>query len=77
MCTASLAVPVAALLMTYSRSGWVSFALAAVVFIALWDKRLLPLIVVAAVAALIATLVLPVLQIASAAVVSTFCIRQR
>ena len=52
LCTASLLIPVAALLMTYSRSGWVSFALAAVVFLALWDKRLLPLVVVAAVAAL-------------------------
>ena len=52
ICTASLVVPVVALLMTYSRSGWVSFALAAVVFLALWDKRLLPLVVVAAVAAL-------------------------
>ena len=52
ICTASLMVPVVALLMTYSRSGWVSFALAAVVFLALWDKRLLPLVVVAAVVAL-------------------------
>jgi len=52
LCTAALAVPVIALLMTYSRSGWVSFALAAVVFLALWDKRLLPLVVVAAVVAL-------------------------
>ncbi len=52
LATASLAIPVAALLMTYSRSGWVSFALAAVVFLALWDKRLLPLVVVAAVIAL-------------------------
>ncbi len=47
----SLVIPVAALLMTYSRSGWVSFALAAVVFLALYDKRLLPLVVVAAVLA--------------------------
>lgn len=52
LCTASLALPVAALLMTYSRSGWVSFALAAVVFLALWDKRLLPLVMVAGLAAL-------------------------
>ncbi len=52
ICTASLVLPVIALLMTYSRSGWVSFALAAVVFLALWDKRLLPLVVVAAVLAL-------------------------
>ena len=52
ICTGSLAIPVVALLMTYSRSGWVSFALAAVVFLALWNKRLLPLVAVAAVAAL-------------------------
>ena len=44
----SLAIPVIALLMTYSRSSWVSFALTAVVFLALWNKRLLPLIPVAA-----------------------------
>lgn len=48
---ASLAIPVVALLMTYSRSSWVSFALTAVVFLALWDKRLLPLLPVAAVIA--------------------------
>lgn len=52
LCLASLVVPVAALLMTYSRSGWVSFALAAVVFLALWDKRLLPLVIIAGVIAL-------------------------
>ena len=52
ICTTSLVVPVVALLMTYSRSGWVSFALAAVVFLALWNKRLLPLVIVAAVMAL-------------------------
>lgn len=51
LATAALAVPVVALLMTYSRSSWVSFALTAVVFLALWDKRLLPLIPVAAVIA--------------------------
>ena len=51
LCTATLAVPMAALLMTYSRSGWVSFALAAAVFIALWEKRLLPLMALAALAA--------------------------
>ena len=52
LCLASLVVPVAALLMTYSRSGWISFALSAVVFIALWDKRLLPLLLLAAAVAL-------------------------
>lgn len=49
---AGLLIPVGALLMTYSRSSWVSFALTAVVFLALWDKRLLPLVPVAAVLAI-------------------------
>ena len=48
----SMAIPVVAILMTYSRSSWVSFALTAVVFLALWEKRLLPLIPVAAVLAI-------------------------
>ena len=51
ICMASMAIPVVALLMTYSRSSWVSFALTAVVFLALWDKRFLPLVPVAAVVA--------------------------
>lgn len=38
---AGLLLPLGALLMTYSRSGWVSFALAVLVFAALWDRRLL------------------------------------
>lgn len=46
---AGLLIPLGALLMTYSRSGWVSFALAAVVFIALYDKRLLLILGVAVV----------------------------
>ena len=41
-----------ALLMTYSRSCWVSFALAAAVFIFLYDKRLLPLALVVGLAAI-------------------------
>ncbi len=36
-----LILPVGALLMTYSRSGWVSFALAVMVFVFFYDKRLL------------------------------------
>ncbi len=52
LAVASLVIPVAALLMTYSRSSWVGFALAAVVFLALWNRRLLPLLAVAAVLAL-------------------------
>ena len=37
-----LALPVVALLMTYSRSGWISFALAAVVFLFFYKKKVLP-----------------------------------
>lgn len=41
-------ITVVALAMTYSRSCWVGFALAAVIFVALYDKRLLiPLVFVA------------------------------
>lgn len=39
---AGLVLPAAALLMTYSRSGWISFALAAVVFLFLYKKKVLP-----------------------------------
>ena len=45
-----LALPMGALLMTYSRSCWVSFALAVVVFLFFWNKKLIPIILVAAVA---------------------------
>ncbi len=49
---AMLACIFGALLMTYSRSCWVSFALAAAVFIFLYDKRLLPLALVVGLAAI-------------------------
>ena len=39
---AGLALPLAALLMTYSRSGWIGFALAVVVFLFFCNKRVLP-----------------------------------
>lgn len=39
---AGLLLPVAALLMTYSRSSWVGFALAVIVFLFFWNKRVLP-----------------------------------
>ena len=39
---AGLVLPVVALLMTYSRSGWISFALAAVVFLFFYQKKVLP-----------------------------------
>ncbi len=40
-------LPFAALLMTYSRSGWVSFALSALIFVFLYNKKLLPAIILA------------------------------
>lgn len=43
-------LPIGALLMTYSRSGWVSFAIAAVVFVFFYNKKLIPVLIVAAVA---------------------------
>ncbi len=39
---AGLLLPVIALLMTYSRSGWISFALIVVAFLFLREKRVLP-----------------------------------
>lgn len=47
-----LACAFVALLMTYSRSCWVSFAIAAMVFVFLYDKRLLPLVLLVGVAAI-------------------------
>ena len=42
--TLLLTLPLAALLMTYSRSGWISFALAALVMLFFCQKRMLPLL---------------------------------
>lgn len=41
-----LCLSIGALLMTYSRSGWVSFAIAAIVFIFFYNKKLLPIVFV-------------------------------
>ena len=41
------ALPLGALLMTYSRSGWISFALAVVIFVFLYNKKLFPALIVA------------------------------
>lgn len=38
------AVPFGALLMTYSRSGWVSFALSVLVFLFFYNKKLIPIL---------------------------------
>lgn len=39
-------LPVLAILLTYSRSGWIALAIAAVIFVSLYDKRLIPVFVV-------------------------------
>ena len=39
-------LPVGALLMTYSRSGWISFAIALVVFAWFYNKKLIPILIV-------------------------------
>ena len=49
---AGLILPCAALIMTYSRSGWLSAALAVLVYTYLTNRRLLPVIIVLAIAAL-------------------------
>lgn len=49
---AMLACALGALLMTYSRSCWVSFAISALVFVFLYDKRLLPLVFLVGIAAI-------------------------
>ena len=45
----ALGLPLLALVMTYSRGGWLSIAVAALVFVYYLDKRLLPLAFVAAI----------------------------
>ena len=48
---ASFILPLTALLFTYSRSGWIAFAIAVLVFILMYNKKLLiPLVVLAVVA---------------------------
>ena len=49
---AGLVLPVVALLMTYSRSGWISFALAAIVFLFFYNKKVLPVFFLLALLAL-------------------------
>ncbi len=45
----SLIVSVVALVLTYSRSGWIAFAIAAVVFVALYDRKYLPALILVAI----------------------------
>lgn len=39
-------LPVLAILLTYSRSGWIALAIAAAIFVALYDKKLIPVFIV-------------------------------
>ena len=43
---ALMALPVVALLQTYSRSGWIAFAVSVIVFVVLSNKRLIPLFII-------------------------------
>lgn len=47
----SLAAPAVALLMTYSRSGWISIMLAAFVYVWLRNKKLIPALIIVCIAA--------------------------
>lgn len=47
----SLALPAAALVMTYSRSGWISIVLAAFVYVWLRNKKLIPALILVGIAA--------------------------
>lgn len=47
----SLAIPAVALIMTYSRSGWISIMLAAFVYVWLRNKKLIPALIIVCIAA--------------------------
>ena len=41
-----MALPLLAILLTYSRSGWMALIIAAVVFISMYDKKLIPVFII-------------------------------
>ena len=41
-----LIAPLLSLLFTYSRSGWIAFAIALIIFVALYDKKYLPYLII-------------------------------
>ena len=45
-------LPLGAILLTYSRSGWIALAIASVVFVSLYDKKLIPVFIVLAIFAI-------------------------
>ena len=49
---AGMLLPLGAILMTYARSGWIALAIAAAVFVMLYDKRLIPVFIILAIFAI-------------------------
>ena len=45
-------LPLISILLTYSRSGWIALAIAAVIFVSMYDKRLIPVFVVVGILAI-------------------------
>lgn len=48
LCIACIIISVGAVILTYSRSGWIALALAVVVYVMLYNKKYLPYLVIAA-----------------------------
>ncbi len=49
---AGMVLPLVAILLTYSRSGWIALAIAAIIFIAFYEKKYIPLFIVVAILAI-------------------------
>ncbi|MBQ8758719.1 MAG: O-antigen ligase family protein, partial [Clostridia bacterium] len=49
---AGMCLPLLAILLTYSRSGWIALAIAVAIFVALYDKRLIPVFIVVGILAI-------------------------
>lgn len=52
LCLGIAAISTVALVLTYSRSGWIAFAVSVMVFIVLYDKKYFPLLVLLAILAI-------------------------
>jgi len=49
---AGMLLPLVAILLTYSRSGWIALAIAVAIFVALYDKKLIPVFIVVGILAI-------------------------
>lgn len=47
-----MALPLLAILLTYSRSGWIALIIAAVIFVSMYDRRLIPVFIILAILAI-------------------------